>query len=234
MTHSLTKQLPTIQPKYGDPIVVDPRTFTVDRIIKKKLSSNFRESPGFKPNFEDREESYKNDVHGTKPVLFNNNETEQKKLQDVQKLLRRKYATRTKMFSIFNGWDGQPKGYINHQNLRSVLGLMGINLTEQQSKDFIKLHSPNEDKLNLNSFLNIIYSPSNDVVNEGKFENIQPSVGDDRFKNNFMQEQYDCRNLKLENVNKLDSYYLQKALIHGQKIKNKLQKYFQSEEQAKQ
>lgn len=40
--------------------------------------------------------------------------------------------------------------------------MMGVNLTEQESKDFIRMHSADEDKLNLNSFLNIIYSQPND------------------------------------------------------------------------
>lgn len=134
------------------------------------------------------------------------------------------------MFGIFNGWEGEPKGYISYQNLRGVLGLMGVNLTEQESKEFIRMHSPEEGKLHLNSFLNLIYAEGGKVEGdgEGRFEGVASLPGDDRFKNNFVEEQYDCRNIRMENINRLDSYHLEKALWEGQKIKNKLQKYLKS------
>lgn len=88
------------------------------------------------------------------------------------------------------------------------------------------MHSPNEDKLNLNSFLNIIYSSKDEDTSDVK---TQPTeLADDRFRTNFAEEEYDVNRVSMTNINDLGAYQLDQALCDGQKMKNKLQKYLKS------
>ena len=154
-----TKHFPTLTTNHAstlNPRNVATSTFNANPNPNKisVLRSKFHSSQSVK----DKRESYIKDNHSTNLIWLHNKAlTMDEKLGRVQKLLRARYSSRNRMFNIFNGWEGESKGYIDHNNLKEVLGLMGINLTEDESKEFIRRSSNNDTKLSLNNFLNVIY-----------------------------------------------------------------------------
>lgn len=107
-----------------------------------------------------RERLYKDDIQNTKLVHFSNNApVPEQKLQDIKQLIQRKYANRKKFFNIFSEWDQESKGELSSQNVHFMLNSMGIKVRESEADAFVKEFSSNKEKLNLNDFLGVIFSP---------------------------------------------------------------------------
>ena len=87
------------------------------------------------------------------------------KVREARRVLRRRYASRKNLFSIYNAWDEDHTGAITIENVYNMAKKMGLNLNVDESR--VLLASANKTgsgELALDEFLDLIYN-KDDVLN---------------------------------------------------------------------
>lgn len=87
------------------------------------------------------------------------------KVREARRVLRRRYASRKNMYSIYNAWDEEHKGVVNIDDVYNMSKKLGLNLNVDEAR--VLLASANKSGtgvLALDEFLDLIYN-KDDVLN---------------------------------------------------------------------
>lgn len=98
------------------------------------------------------------------------------KVQDIIRALRRRYSTRGNVQHIFKDWDASGKGYLDANDITTMLDKMGLKMNMQEAQTMLMCIDENGDqKVSLNEFLDLVFT-HNDALTTldiSKMQNVQ-------------------------------------------------------------
>ena len=88
-----------------------------------------------------------------------------KKIREVRRAIRRRYANQKNFQKIFNLWDEDHEGQLSAKNVINMLSKMGLKLNEAEAQTLIaSADQTGNAKLSLDEFLDLIFN-DNDMLN---------------------------------------------------------------------
>ncbi len=92
-------------------------------------------------------------------------EIDLKKIREVKRAIRRRYANQRNFQKIFNLWDEDHEGQLSAKNISNMLSKMGLKLNESEAQALIaSADQTGNGKLSLDEFLDLIFN-DNDMLN---------------------------------------------------------------------
>ena len=88
------------------------------------------------------------------------------KVQELIRAMRRRYSTRNNVSHIFKDWDTSSKGYLEPEDIQSMLTKMGLNVNKKEAGLMLAVIDENGDqRVSLNEFLDLVFTHNDPISN---------------------------------------------------------------------